>query len=156
MGHEPLTNTDRHEIRRILDEADQHPSLPCDPHPVINGLTLRKRLGRHDWNLPQIYSCCGWSTTARTQPGSIIVTVDHQTGYPDQTNWIHASISRDDHMPTYEDLKLLHQAVWGDGWAYQVFAPPAEHINIHEHVLHLFGRADGRRVLPDFGRFGTI
>jgi hypothetical protein len=37
-----------------------------------------------------------------------------------------------------------------------VFAPPSEHVNIHDHALHLWGRLDGARVLPDFGRFGTI
>jgi len=66
------------------------------------------------------------------------------------TVWIHASLSRPDRMPDYEDLKHLHQAVFGDGWAYQVFAPPAEHVNGHETCLHLFGRADGLPVLPDF------
>lgn len=156
MGHEPLTITDRDEIQKIIDDADQLPSLPCDPHPIVNGLTLRKRLGRRDWNIPQSWGCCGWSVTARNEPGSIIVSADHQTQHDDGVNWIHASISRGDHTPTYDDLKLLHHAVFGDGWAYQVFAPPAEHINIHEHVLHLFGRADGQRALPDFGRHGTI
>jgi hypothetical protein len=53
-------------------------------------------------------------------------------------------------VPDYADLKLLHTAVFADGWAYQVFAPPVKHVNIHEHVLHLFGRLDGSPVLPDF------
>lgn len=156
MGHEPLTITDSDEIQRIIAEAEQLPSLPCDPHPVINPLQTRKRLGRHDWGVPKIWGCCGWSFTALNQPGSIIVTADHQTQYDDHVNWIHASISRGNTMPTYDDLKLLHHAVFGDGWAYQVFAPAAAHISIHEHALHLFGRADGQRVLPDFGRHGTI
>lgn len=84
----------------------------------------------------------------------IIVTGDHQSDA--NANWIHASISYTDHIPDYEDLKLLHAAVFNGGWAYQVFAPPSEHINIHANVLHLFGRVDGARVLPDFGRFGSI
>lgn len=65
-------------------------------------------------------------------------------------DWIHASISRPDRMPDYTDLQLLHKAVFGDGWAYQVFAPPAEHVNHYETCLHLFGRVDGAAALPDF------
>jgi hypothetical protein len=44
--------------------------------------------------------------------------------------------------------------VFGDRWAYQVFAPPADHINLHNFALHLWGRLDGKPVLPDF-TFGT-
>ena len=43
-----------------------------------------------------------------------------------------------------------------EGWAYQVFAPPWAHINIHPNALHLWGRLDGANVLPDFGSWGTI
>lgn len=72
-------------------------------------------------------------------------------------DWIHASISGAmGTMPTYADLKLLHRAVFEEGHAYQVFVPTAEHINLRENVLHLWGRADGKPVLPDFGRFGSI
>jgi hypothetical protein len=31
-----------------------------------------------------------------------------------------------------------------------VFAPPTDHVNIHEYALHLFGRLDGTPALPDF------
>ena len=55
-------------------------------------------------------------------------------------------------IPTYEDLSLLHYAVWGEeGWAFQVFSPAVEHINIHGRALHLWGAADGRRMHPNFG-----
>ncbi|MEU4804392.1 hypothetical protein [Actinosynnema sp. NPDC023587] len=40
--------------------------------------------------------------------------------------------------------------------ALQVFVPPAEHANFHPRALHLWGRGDGRRMLPDFGSAGTI
>ena len=60
-------------------------------------------------------------------------------------------------IPTYEDLSLLHYAVWGEeGWAFQVFSPAVEHINIHGRALHLWGAADGRRMHPNFGFAGTI
>lgn len=68
----------------------------------------------------------------------------------DGVDWVHASIAYTDHMPTYEDLCLLHRVVFAAGWAYQVFAPPTHHVNIHQHALHLFGRLDGAPALPDF------
>lgn len=68
----------------------------------------------------------------------------------DGSEWVHASMSRVGRLPTYEDMKLVHQAVWPDGHAYQLFVPPAEHYNYHPFALHLWGRPDGARVLPDF------
>jgi len=53
-------------------------------------------------------------------------------------------------MPSYNDLAMLHAAVFESGWAYQVFVPPGEHVNLHDFALHLFGRLDGAPVLPDF------
>ena len=79
--------------------------------------------------------------------------------------FLHASISFTDQMPRYEDLALLHRAVFGRRrWAYQVFAPEASHINGkdtgmfgHEFALHLWGRADGAPMMPDQGSvFGTV
>jgi hypothetical protein len=86
------------------------------------------------------------------QRGSIIITQARHDG----TEWLHASIALDT-MPTYADLVLLHRAVFGRRrYAYQVFAPVDQHVNIHEHALHLFGRADGRPVLPEFSEGGSI
>jgi len=59
-------------------------------------------------------------------------------------------------MPSYNDLKRMHRGVFGDGHAYQVFAPAAEHVNIRSNALHIWGRLDGLPVLPNFGRLGTI
>lgn len=72
--------------------------------------------------------------------------------------WVHASISHANpqRIPSYNDLKRLHHGVFGDGHAYQAFVPAAEHISIRNNVLHLWGRLDGKPVLPDFGRLGTI
>lgn len=73
-------------------------------------------------------------------------------------SWLHASISiHGGAMPTYEDMALLHRAVYGRRrYSYQVFAPEAKHVNITENVLHLFGRVDGANALPDFAPLGTI
>jgi hypothetical protein len=79
--------------------------------------------------------------------GSVIVTqADH-----DGVDWLHASIAWQDRDPNYAELAALHAGVFGRRrWAYQVFAPTTEHVNIHEHALHLFGRVDGAPALPDF------
>jgi hypothetical protein len=105
----------------------------------LNALQIRRLLGRS--NCPD-----GWSTQRLDGTGSVIVTTaDH-----DGEEWVHASIARPAEMPSYADLKLLHAAVFGSGWAYQVFAPPSDHVNIHQYALHLFGRLDGEPALPDF------
>lgn len=80
--------------------------------------------------------------------GAIIAT---QADAPDGREWLHASIAYRSGIPTYDDLKMLHHAVFGRGrWAYQVFAPLKDHVNIHENALHLWGLASGEPVLPDF------
>lgn len=86
--------------------------------------------------------------------GSVVVS---QADY-DGVEWIHASIAFEHEDPAYADLVALKAAVFGpDRWAYQVFATDAEHISIHNHALHLWGRADGKPGLPDFtGGSGSI
>lgn len=79
--------------------------------------------------------------------GSAIVT---QADF-DGVDWIHASIAFEHEDPAYADMTALKAAAFGpDRPAYMVFAPAAEHVNIHQHALHLYGRADGVRQLPDF------
>lgn len=121
----------------------------------FNALEIRRRLGRDDWGIPKQYGEDGWGFLHKRQLSSIIVS----RGVFDGISWTHASISHVDHMPTYEDLKLIHHAVWQErGWAYQVFAPPDDHVNIHANALHLWGRLDGQRPtgIPNFGMNGTI
>lgn len=90
---------------------------------------------------------------ATTPSGSIIVTQAAHDG----DEWIHASIARANRMPTYDDLCTLKEAVWGpEGEAYQAFVSASRHVNIHPNALHLWGRADGSRVLPEFGAGGSI
>jgi hypothetical protein len=88
------------------------------------------------------------------RPGhSVIVTRAEHDG----AEWIHASLAHETRVPSYGQLVALHHAVWGDeGFAYQVFASSARHVSIHPNALHLWGRADGANVLPDFGGAGTI
>lgn len=124
------------------------------PRETIDALKIKRVLGR-DWFPPQPYGeDCWWFDTRDPQGLRIIVSPFGET---DGSDWIHASISRlNGEIPTYDDLTLLHRAVFGDGYAYQCFVPASEHINITENVLHLWGRLDGMAVLPDFGRGRTI
>jgi hypothetical protein len=92
------------------------------------------------------YGPDGWAFVHTDRNRSVIVTC----GAVDGVDWVHASMAGAGQVPDYGDLRMLHLAVFGRGWSYQVFAPPAEHVNIHPHALHLFGRLDGRPVLPDF------
>lgn len=109
-------------------------------------LGIRRRLGRSDWAAPKPFGPDGWTFTHHSGASSIILTCAPHGG----DEWVHASIAHRAVMPTYADLKLLHLAVFEDGWSYQVFAPPSDHVNIHEHALHLWGRVDGKPALPDF------
>ena len=126
----------------------------------INGLEIRKALGPKSWGPPRTMGSDGFSYVAADGDAKVIVTGFCESWFAEAANptpWIHASISRTSGIPGYDDLVLLHRAVWGvTGHAYQCFVPPTEHVNIHARALHLWGRADGTRVLPDFGRFGSI
>lgn len=78
-------------------------------------------------------------------------------GADPDVEWLHASIAWRDRDPTYADLVALKAATFGpDRVAYQVFAVAGEHVSIHDHALHLWGRADGQALLPSFGVHGTI
>ena len=124
---------------------------------TINALRIRKSLGRKEWDVPREFGEDGWLIERYDGRARIIVTASPAPGATeDQSDWIHASISRPEMMPLYSDLTDLHKAVWPDGYAYQVFAPPSQHVNIHPYALHLWGRPDGSAVLPEFGIMGTI
>lgn len=120
----------------------------------VDILATLKLLGRDQWNVPEPFGPDGWSITSKEDGSSIIVTCSEQD---DGQDWIHASIAHADRDPSYAELKRLHLAVWrGRGYAYQVFVPETEHVNIHDHALHLWGRLDGTGLLPTFGTEGSI
>ncbi|GEL47081.1 hypothetical protein CHO01_21970 [Cellulomonas hominis] len=126
----------------------------------LDPLAVRRRLGRDDWSPPEPFGPDGFRYRAKDGNGTVIVSCSPlplEAGPTDRDDWLHASISRRDAIPSYEDLVLLHGAVWGEGGhAVQVFVPTAEHLNIHPRTLHLWGRADGQRLLPNFGVLGSI
>lgn len=113
----------------------------------LNALAIRRRLGRGDWAAPVPYGPDGWSFVNFDGKATVILSC---FPWDDGLSWIHASIAHADRLPSYAELTLLHDAVFGDGWAYQVFAPEAEHVNLHRFALHLWGRLDGQPVLPNF------
>lgn len=120
---------------------------------AIDPLRLRRELGREKWGVPRPWGN-GWALVARDDDASVVVT---EGEWDDGVIWRHASIAHTSRMPTYDELTTLHRAAFGpDMWAYQVFAPRSAHVNIHEHALHLWGRADGAPATPNFGIEGTI
>jgi hypothetical protein len=118
----------------------------------INALRVRKVLGRANFHPPEPFGPDGWYFTHHNGTTSVIVSCADFDGI----EYLHASVADQTEMPTYDDLCWLHKAVFRDGYAYQVFAPRAQHVNIHGHALHLWGRLDGKPVLPEFGSEGTI
>jgi hypothetical protein len=112
----------------------------------IDGLAVRAALGRRLWGPPTRFGPDGWSFVSLGAPGSTIVSCAQIDG----TEWLHASMAFQDWMPSYEELKALHAAVFR-GYAYEVFAPRSAHVNLHRFARHLWGRSDGRPVLPEFG-----
>jgi hypothetical protein len=94
------------------------------------------------------YGPCGERLViaSTTDSGSVIVTqADH-----DGVEFLHASIAWADRDPSYAELAGLHRAVFGRRrWSYQMFAPESDHVNIHAHALHLWGRVDGKPWMPN-------
>jgi hypothetical protein len=132
---------------------------------AIDLLALRRRLGRKRWSPPEVRPDGGKFRRTDLRR-TLIVSATTYPDDPDRHVWLHASIAAhgpgDIHgpsqmeLPSYEDLVEIHRAVWPDGgWAFQVFAPPAEHVDLAQ-VLHLWGRFDGTRVHPDFAWLGGI
>ena len=114
----------------------------------INALAIYRRLGKEDWKPPTPWGS-GFLFKSRTIGQMIVSPMED---FEELSNpWIHASISRVNYMPTYYDLKLMHDAIFSPGFSYQVFVPPTQHVNYHEFALHLWGREDGKPAIPDFG-----
>lgn len=97
-------------------------------------------------SVPAEFGPDGFMFTTEYPKRSFIVTAAERDG----VEWVHASVAAPDETPTYRDLKYLHAAVFGDGYAYQIFVPSDRHVNIHENALHLFGRLDKRPAMPEF------
>jgi hypothetical protein len=113
---------------------------------TLDALSIRRGLSRKWWGPPKPFGPDGWVYAHKEEQGHIIVTCAVHDG----AEWVHASIAFHDRMPTYEEISNMHFAVFFRGWSYEVHAPFSDHVNIHEYARHLFGRLDGKPVLPDF------
>jgi hypothetical protein len=70
----------------------------------------------------------------------------------DGRRWLHVSVSRNERMPSYQDMKDAKRIFVGpERIAYQVFAPESKHVNVHRFCLHLWCPLDGP-VTPNFER----
>lgn len=87
----------------------------------------------------------------REKDGGLRVLVDCEEK-ADRAQWVHVSYSRKNWTPTHEDTVKVKQAFIGDRYAYAVFPPQNEYVNIHAHCLHLWALWDDKdgRVLPEF------
>lgn len=116
---------------------------------VVHGLVDALPTG---WRVQPFGPEGAWAVKEDPELVSVIVTRAEHDG----VEFMHASVAHPDRDPTYQEMAALARLVFGQGWSYQVFAPSTEHVNIHEHALHLWGRCDGENVLPSFGVLGTI
>jgi len=94
----------------------------------LDALAIRRALGRNLWAAPYPFGPDGWVFDDKRENGRIIASVAPFDG----AEWIHASI------------------------AYEVFAPPADHVNLHQFARHLWARLDGQPALPLFSAGGLI
>lgn len=68
----------------------------------------------------------------------------------DGKRWIHASMSRRNRLPDYNDMVRVKDTFIGvDRTAVQIFPSRDRHINIHPNCLHLWSCLDAE-VMPDF------
>lgn len=75
----------------------------------------------------------------------------------DNREWLHVSMSRENRVPSYEDMKRVKEIFIGnDKSAIQVFPKVSDHVNIHPFCLHLWCPLTGPQPWPDFGEGGTI
>jgi hypothetical protein len=120
----------------------------------IDALKIRRIMGRRMWSVPMPMGPDGWRLDSLWENGRMIVTCSDWDDDP--TEWLHASMAFETRVPAYDELARMHRAVFGTGYAYQVFVGGRQHINIHANALHLWGRLDGKPCLPEFGQFGSI
>lgn len=76
---------------------------------------------------------------------------------PGDDKWLHVSVSRDNRLPSWEDLKDVKDLFIGqDKTAIQILPKTSEFVNYHKYVLHLWCNLDKERYVPDFRRKGIL
>lgn len=138
----------------LLLSVDGHKDAPLPAWATRQSALRVLRRTYPDWG-GEVYPPHGYKVWHQGTQTTIVVSA----AVWDRTDlWVHASISHPTTMPTYDELKMMHDAVFGDRYSYQVFAPPVRHVNGHPYCLHLWGRDgdDAGLTLPDFGKYGVI
>lgn len=131
----------------------------------VDILQIRKAMGSKLWRPATPLGDDSWTMDSVAGDQRVIVsfhgtapTESDPTRRHEGREWLHASMSnRHEGLPTYEDMQMLHRAVWGEtGWSYEIHAPVEAHVNFHPRALHLWGLVDGSPALPNFGVGGMI
>lgn len=101
------------------------------------------------WEVLQAWGEDGFAL--RERGGGLRVLIDCEEKL-DGNRWIHVSFSRKDWTPNHADTVKVKEAFIGDRYAYVVYPPKSEYVNIHAHCLHLWSRwgDDNGQVLPEF------
>lgn len=70
----------------------------------------------------------------------------------DERFWVHVSVSRERHVPSHGDMVRVKEVFLGIArYAYAVYPPRSEYVNIHPNCLHLWALAEGNgQALPEF------
>lgn len=132
----------------IEELRDVHQRYPVDPAQV------RAMLAR----VPP-----AWTLISRSEDGAAfrrgtIQVITSLELYDDHNLWVHVSAcGRAGQLkyclPSWDELKRVkHDFIGEDRWAYQVFPPASEYVNLNPYVLHLFALFEGTPALPDFTR----
>ncbi len=87
----------------------------------------------------------------REKDGGLRVLVDCEEK-EDGRQWLHVSYSRKSWTPNHDDtVKIKNAFIGSDLYAYAVFPPEENYVNIHAHCLHLWAMMEGDgKVLPEF------
>lgn len=82
-------------------------------------------------------------------PSRKLMVIASATIQDDGKPWIHVSLSHNERIPTWGELRTVKELFLGDVHAYQVLPPKALYVNLKPNVLHLFSCMDGPQ-LPEF------
>lgn len=111
-------------------------------------------MSAYEFTCPKGWEVIGrWGSghALREKSGGLRVLVDCEEK-EDGHRWLHVSFSRKDWTPNHADTVKVKEAFIGDRYAYVVYPPREEYVNIHQHCLHLWSKwtEDDGRVLPEF------
>jgi hypothetical protein len=93
----------------------------------------------------------------REKDGKLRVLVDCEFK-SDGNPWLHVSYSKKYWVPSHEDTCKVKQAFFGNRYAYAVFPPAENYVNIHPNCLHLWGlmNTENGQVLPEFSEIVNL